>query len=113
VDALLEERLATGTNATWMTRLEAAGVPAAPVLGVDEILAHPQLVARDMIVQVDHPGGEPPRLSMLGNPMRQPDVEHQPYAPAPRLGQHTDALLGGLLGLSAVDLAGLRARGVC
>jgi crotonobetainyl-CoA:carnitine CoA-transferase CaiB-like acyl-CoA transferase len=112
VDGLLEERLAKRTNAAWMALLEDAGVPAAPVLGVDEVLAHPQLVARDMIVQVDHPSGEPPALPMVGNPVRQPDVEHQPYAPAPRLGEHTDEILGSLLGLTASELAALRAEKV-
>lgn len=110
VDGLLTERFASRTNAAWMALLEEAGVPAAPVLGVDEVLAHPQLVSRDMIVQVDHPSGQPPTLPMVGNPVRQPDVDHQPYAPAPRLGQHTAGLLGGLLGLTEPELAALRAQ---
>lgn len=112
VDALLEERLAVQTNAAWMVLLDDAGVPAAPVLGVDEVLAHPQLVSRDMIVQVDHPSGEGPALPMLGNPVRQPDVDDQPYAPAPRLGQHTDGLLVDLLGLTAKELADLRKNSI-
>lgn len=112
VDELLTRRLADHPSAHWMALLETAGVPAAPVLGVDEVLAHPQLVSRDMIVQVDHPSGDKPTLSMLGNPVRQPDVDHQPYAPAPRLGQHTNAVLGSLLGLSNEALARLRSKNI-
>jgi len=112
VDELIEQRLATKTNAAWMALLQDAGVPAAPVLGVDEVLAHPQLVSRDMIVRVDHPSGEPPALRMLGNPVRQPGVHHQPYTPAPRLGQHTDQLLGSMLGLTASKLADLRGKNI-
>ncbi|MFH2010859.1 MAG: CoA transferase [bacterium] len=106
VDALLAETLVTRTNDEWMTLLEEAGVPAAPVLGLAEALEHPQLLARDMVVDVEQPTGGP--LKMIGNPVRQPEVAEVPLGAAPRLGQHTREVLSTLLGLSDGELDALK-----
>ena len=109
VDHLLEAKLLQDTNAGWMVRMNEAGVPAAPVLSIDETLAHPQLLARDMVVEVAHPRGG--SLKMIGNPVRQPAADAPPYAPSPTLGQHTREVLQGLLNLSDDELATLRENG--
>lgn len=110
IDALLEEAFAARTTAEWLERLGRHGVPAAPVLTVDEVLEHPQILARDMVVDVPHPRGG--SIAMLGNPVRQPEVDDQPLRPAPLLGEHTDEVLGALLGLDREELGNLRQRGV-
>jgi formyl-CoA transferase/CoA:oxalate CoA-transferase len=108
VDDLLAEVFLAGTTAAWMERLSREGVPAAPVLRVDEVLAHEQLLARGMVVEVPHPRGG--SLRMLGNPVRQPGVGER-FEAAPLLGQHTEEILGGLLGLERAELERLRHGG--
>src|SRR3546814_7226988 len=46
------------TSADWLQRMEAAGVPGGPVLNVSQMHEDPQALARDMVVQLDHPRSE-------------------------------------------------------
>ena len=105
VEAVLRER-ATGE---WLTRLHAAGVPAAPIQSVDRVLADPQVRHRRMVVEVEHRGhGVVPTL---GTPIKVNGEREVPMAPAPRLGEHTEQVLGGLLKYSAERVAELRREG--
>jgi formyl-CoA transferase/CoA:oxalate CoA-transferase len=94
----------------WLARLHAAGVPAAPILGVDRVLSDPQVRHRRMVVDVDHPRHGP--LPTLGTPVKVDGAMDLPVAAAPGLGEHTDALLSGLLKYPAERLAALRRDGV-
>jgi crotonobetainyl-CoA:carnitine CoA-transferase CaiB-like acyl-CoA transferase len=82
-------------------------VPHAPILGILDALAQPQAVARGMVVETDHAAlGKIPvvnrSIRFVGAP------QPVPSAP-PVLGQHTDEILGDVLGLSAAQVADLRA----
>lgn len=81
--AELEPMLRTQGRAEWMTRLQAAGVPCAPVHSVPQALAHPQVQALDMFASV--PGED---FDLTAVPLsfdgRRPGI----CAPAPRLGEH-------------------------
>ena len=87
--ALVAARLRRDSTAHWVGRLEAAGVPCAPVNRVDQALADPQALARGMVVEAEHPhygsyrhvAGPLPRLRNPGS------------RPAPRLGEHTEVVL--------------------
>jgi formyl-CoA transferase/CoA:oxalate CoA-transferase len=106
IEAVFKER---GTE-EWLTRLNAAGVPVAPIQTVDRVLADPQVRHRRMIADVEHPVHG--TLRTLGTPIKvdgQLDLE---IAPPARLGEHTDAVLGGLLSYPAERLAALRRDGV-
>jgi len=94
----------------WLARLHAAGVPAAPILAVDRVLSDPQVRHRRMVVDVDHPRHGP--LPTLGTPVKVDGAMDLPVAAAPGLGEHTDALLSGLLKYPAERLAALRRDGV-
>ena len=110
--AALAERIeavtAQQTRAHWLARLEASGVPCGPLNDYAQVFADPQIVARDMVVDVDHPTLG--HLRTLGSPIKlsatPPDVRRC----APRLGEHTDAILQKL-GFSARGIAALRAAG--
>jgi crotonobetainyl-CoA:carnitine CoA-transferase CaiB-like acyl-CoA transferase len=108
--ALVEAAFRERATEDWLACLHAAGVPAAPILGVDRVLSDPQVRHRRMVVDVDHPRHGP--LPTLGTPVKVDGVMDRPVTAAPRLGEHTDALLSGLLEYPAERLAALRRDGV-
>ncbi|PYO02597.1 MAG: formyl-CoA transferase [Candidatus Rokuibacteriota bacterium] len=88
---LVEAALATRTTDDWLSRLQAEGVPAAPILGVDRVLVDPQIKHRQMVVEMQHPrhGATP----TLGTPIKADGEMGLDVTPPPRLGEHTEALL--------------------
>jgi len=107
---LVEALFATRTTADWLTRLQAEGVPATPIQGVDRVLADPQVKQREMVVDLRHPvHGE---LPTLGTPVKVDGARGLAVAPPPALGEHTDAVLAGLPGYPPSRIAALRASGV-
>ena len=107
LEAVLCPRLLAEPLATWLARFEAAGIPAGPVLTVDQTLAHPQLAARGMVLDVPHPRLGAVRLT--GNPVRIDEGSHA-ATPPPLLGEHSDEILKEY-GYSDADIAELRALG--
>ena len=106
----LDAVFATRPTAEWLARLHAEGVPAAPIQRVDEVLADPQVLGREMVVELEHPAAG--RVKTLGTPIRAAGTPPFRPAPPPGLGEHTDAVLGGLLGYPAERIAALRRDGV-
>ncbi|MCJ2188073.1 CaiB/BaiF CoA transferase family protein [Novosphingobium beihaiensis] len=85
-------------------------VPHAPILGVTEALSQPQAAARGMVVETQH--ATLGSIPIVNRPIRFTDAPQPvPEAP-PVLGQHTDAILSGVLDLSPERIAALRAAGV-
>jgi len=83
-------------------------VPHAPILGVTEALAQPQTVAREMVVEVEHKALG--TIPIVNRPIKFDERQPAPAAP-PVLGQDTDDILRDVLGLSAEQIAELRASG--
>ena len=71
--------------------------------------AEPPVAERDMIIEYDHP--DVGRVRLPGNPIKMSGMAGTPSRPAPRLGEHTDAVLRELLSLSAQKIADLRRQG--
>ena len=93
-----------------LQRLQAAAVPASPIYSVADIVQDPQYWARQMLLRV-----EDPRLGPVVVPGVMPKLTASPGGQqwlGPTLGEHTDAVLGDLLGLPPDDLAELRNDGV-
>jgi crotonobetainyl-CoA:carnitine CoA-transferase CaiB-like acyl-CoA transferase len=110
LDHLISEVTRTRTVAEWETRLAAADVPYAPVLGVTAALAHPHAQAREMVVEVEHPTIGPMRV--IGRPVKFPDAPQPPVTAPPTFGQHTAQVLRDELGYGEAELAALRGSGV-
>ncbi len=104
---LLQARFVTRPTAEWLDRLRGR-VPCAPVNDVRQALADPQVAARDMIVEVEHP--EFGTLKEVRSPVRTEGEIRRP-ARAPRLGEHTEEILRETLGYSESTIARLRQGG--
>jgi crotonobetainyl-CoA:carnitine CoA-transferase CaiB-like acyl-CoA transferase len=83
-------------------------IPLSAVKDIGEVVADPHVVARDMVVDVDYPGGP---VGMFGLPVKLSETPGDPRALAPRPGQHNDEVYGRALGLSPERLAELRGSG--
>ena len=105
----LERIFRTRTVADWLERLRAAEVPAAPVNNLDGAFAEPPVAEREMIVEYDHP--DVGKVRLPGNPIKMSGVSGTISRPAPRLGEHTDAVLSRLLRLTPEQIASLRQQG--
>jgi formyl-CoA transferase/CoA:oxalate CoA-transferase len=104
----ITQALAARGCVEWTERLSQAGVPAGPVNTVPAALEDPQVIAREMVTEIEHPVAG--TLRMLGSPIKlsaQPAAIHRP---PPTLGQHTDEILADA-GFTAAQIAELRAAG--
>ena len=107
---LLQEVMQRRTTREWVQALEAGGVPNGPINDLAQVYEEPQVQARNIRVEMDHPVAG--KLSTVASPMRfsQTPVEYR-LAP-PTVGQHTDAVLRGVLGKDDAQIAALRDAGV-
>ena len=94
LEQLIEEVLRANSTAHWIARLDAAGVPGGPVYTYDQTLADPQVLARRMVVDIEHPRIGP--MKMIGLPLKSAGELTQIRTPAPVLGQHTREVLAEL-----------------
>lgn len=108
--AALAPLMRSRTVDAWMSALGEAGIPGGRVRTVAEALENPQVAARGLLLEVDHPRAGPGRY--LGSPVGLDDCGRGSRRPPPLLGQHTEEVLGEWLGLSAAEVAGLRQGGV-
>lgn len=108
--ALLQEIFLTRPGEEWLRRLDEAGVPSGPINTVDRALSDPQVLARNMVVEVDSQHYGP--IQMTGNPIKMSGMNDEEFLAPPTLGEHTESVLSDWLGLSAERIAQLRQDGV-
>jgi CoA:oxalate CoA-transferase len=89
--------------------LGAAGIPCGPIHDVGQVCNDAQVVAREMIIELEHPVAGWQKMPNTPLKFSQTPIELQ--EPAPLLGQHTQQVLGEWLGLSVEELEALRAEG--
>lgn len=104
----LEEKFRADTTEAWTARLEEAGVPCGPVLDIAEMHRHPQTLARQMVVETEHPKAGP--VQAIGLPIKFSATPGGVTRPAPRLGEHNAEVLAEI-GYSAEEIETLRATG--
>ncbi len=104
--ARIESITVTQPRAHWLSLLEANDIPCGPINDYAQVFADPQVLAREMVVETDHPTLG--HLRTLGSPIKMsatpPDVSRR----APQLGEHTDTILAEAL-YSSAEIATLRA----
>jgi crotonobetainyl-CoA:carnitine CoA-transferase CaiB-like acyl-CoA transferase len=101
--------LAARTVGDWLAVLEEAGIPCGRVRSVAEALDGPQVAARGLLLDVEHP--RLGRRRFVGSPLHLDDAVRSSPLPPPALGQHTDEILRERLGLDAAAIDALRQRG--
>jgi crotonobetainyl-CoA:carnitine CoA-transferase CaiB-like acyl-CoA transferase len=106
IDGLINEALSHGGAESWLDKLKAVGVPCGRINSVADALDDPHTVARDMIETVEH--STIGALKMLGIPFKFSDTACSVRRAPPTLGQHSDEILAGELGLDAKAIAELR-----
>ena len=107
--ARLEEVFLTKTYEEWEALLLPAGVPMGAINTIDTVVEHPQVKARGMLVECEHPIAG--KVRIVGPPVRLSETPGAIREPAPLLGQHTDQVLRERLGLGDDEIARLRRAG--
>jgi crotonobetainyl-CoA:carnitine CoA-transferase CaiB-like acyl-CoA transferase len=96
--------------AEWLEQLTASGVPNGKIRNIAEVLNAPEVIARDMVWQVEHP--ELGSFRMIGSPLKFSETKLRVPSAPPTLGQHNSEVLREVFKLSAERLAALKSRGV-
>lgn len=107
---LLSEVFAKRSTRDWVQVLEAAGVPNGPINDIAQVFEEPQVKARGIRVELDHPVAG--KLPTVASPMRFSATPVEYRGAPPVLGQHTGQVLKDLLGKSEAEIASLRAAGI-
>jgi crotonobetainyl-CoA:carnitine CoA-transferase CaiB-like acyl-CoA transferase len=102
----LESTFATRSKREWLEALERADIPSGPVNELNEVFADSQVRARGMTTSVQHALSTV--LTLISNPIRFSGTPLDRYEPPPMLGQHTEAVLRDLLGISEAEMLALR-----
>ena len=109
LEKLLVPMFLSGSTQHWLDVLEPAEIPVGRVCSVPEALSNPQVVDRQMLIEVEHPTVG--RMRMTGNPIKMSGLPDVPALPPPRLGQHTEEVLAEKLDLSSEEIETLRGEG--
>jgi CoA:oxalate CoA-transferase len=107
---LLAEAFQRKSTADWQVILDEAGVPNGPINSVDAVMQDPQVLAREMVVPVDHPAAG--RTHLPGIPIKMSATPGEIRTPAPLLGQHTEEILIDLFGYSQAEIDALRSENI-
>ena len=107
--ATLQQTFGTESTDHWLRVLGDAGVPCGPINDLAEVYADPQVKARDMVVELDHPTAGSTRV--IGIPVKLSATPGSIRRPAPMLGEHTDEVLAEH-GYTAAEIEGYRESGV-
>jgi crotonobetainyl-CoA:carnitine CoA-transferase CaiB-like acyl-CoA transferase len=106
---LMAEIIRERPTADWLQRLDANDVPSAPVLRRNEVIANEQVLARELITELDHPD-----IGLIRQPVPAARFDRTPariQGPAPRIGEHSAAILAEL-GLEVAEIERLAAENI-
>jgi formyl-CoA transferase len=104
--AILSKTFLQRRNDAWFKLLTDAEVPCAPVQTIDQVFQAPQVLQRDMLIEIDHPTAG--KVRMAGIPVKFSVTPASVRMPPPLLGEHNDEILESWLGLSADSIDELK-----
>jgi formyl-CoA transferase len=107
---LLQAIFETRDADDWLAAMTEAGIPCGPINTLDRVFSHPQVLHRGMVVELPHPTAGSVRLT--GPPFILSETPAAVRSHPPLLGEHTEEILRERLGLTAAEIARLRAKGV-
>ena len=93
LEELLTDFFGVEKTEVWIEKLEAAGIPAGPVLNIEEMSLDPQTIARGMVREVSNHGET---FKVIGHPVKYSDYDTQIELSAPKLGEHTRDIMAEL-----------------
>jgi crotonobetainyl-CoA:carnitine CoA-transferase CaiB-like acyl-CoA transferase len=106
--SILSAVFTTKGGEEWLKQLREAGIPCGPVNTLEKIVSNPQLLHRDMLIEMDHPTAG--RIKIVGIPVKLSESPGKIKSPPPLVGEQTEEILRGL-GYSGEDLRRLREEG--
>jgi crotonobetainyl-CoA:carnitine CoA-transferase CaiB-like acyl-CoA transferase len=109
LEPLLADLFRSRPAAQWLEVLTGAGIPCSLVRNLQEVAGDEHVRARNMLPEVEHPKAG--QIRVTGAPVKLSQTAAAPPAPAPALGEDTDAVLREVLGLTEQELAVLRRTG--
>ncbi len=110
LERLIEEITQTRSTKEWLDRFEGCGMPYAAINDVMDTLNHEHVLARGMVTHVQHK--ECGEMKLVSPPVKYGETGTRVRSAPPLLGEHTDEVLLGLLGLGRGEVGVLRERGV-
>jgi crotonobetainyl-CoA:carnitine CoA-transferase CaiB-like acyl-CoA transferase len=110
IDQVVKKWVAQRTVDEVVTTLQGAGVPCEQVKSVYQLVDDPQVKARQMIIDFDHP--DLGKIPLPGIPIKLSLTPGRIGSPAPKLGEHNEEIYGKLLGLDAAKLHQLKQEGI-
>lgn len=88
---IIQKIVETKTADEWLKMFDEAGIPAGPILTIDKVLSHPQVLAREMVVDIEHPKAG--SIKVTGIPVKLSETPGTIRLAPPTLGQHNQEIL--------------------
>ncbi|MEX2642638.1 MAG: CaiB/BaiF CoA-transferase family protein [Acetobacterales bacterium] len=99
-------------TAWWLEGLEKASIGCGPINTLEQVFSDPQVQAREMLIEMEHPATGKRPATLIGSPMRMSGTPVSYRQAPPTLGQHSGDVLKQFLELSDADIAALKEKGV-
>ncbi len=109
--AELRPIFAARASRDWLSALEAEGIGCGPINRLDQVFDDPHVKARGMVAEIPHPAVDGAPAKLIASPLRFSGTPVSTRRPPPLLGEHTEEVLGDLLGCDAAEIDRLRAAG--
>ncbi len=110
LEPIMAAAMKTRTTREWIKELERAGIPCGPVNTIDQAASDPQIVARNMFIDVEHPKAG--AFKVVNSPFKFSRTQYKVEHASPELGEHTEEVLSQLLAMTQDEVNRLRDSGI-